>query len=50
MRITKGLQASAAAAVVLAAGSTIRPAPWWLWATWAAATAVSVRDAARSPA
>lgn len=45
MRITPGLQASAAAAVVLAGGSIIRPAPWWLWAAWAALAAVAAWDA-----
>lgn len=45
MRITKGLQASAVTAAVLAAGSTVRPVPWWLWTVWAAATAVSAWDA-----
>lgn len=50
MRITKGLQASAATAAVLAAGSTIRPVPAVLWLVWAAATAVSLVDAVRTPA
>lgn len=45
MRITQGLQASAAAAVVLAGGSLIRPVPWWLWAAWAVAAGVATWDA-----
>lgn len=48
MTYTRSLQASAAAGVVLAAGSTITAAPLWLWATWAALTALSVRQATRT--
>lgn len=49
MRSTRGLQASAAAAVVLAAGTvTAEPNPWAagpLWAAWAALTVLAVRQA-----
>lgn len=50
MENTRGLQASAAAAVVLAGGSVVRPAPWWLWAAWAVCTAVAAWDARRAAA
>lgn len=50
MRITAGLQASAAAAVVLAGGSVVRPVPWPLWAAWAALATVAAWDATRAAA
>lgn len=50
MHITKGLQASAVTAVVLAGGSLVRPAPAWLWAAWAVLTVVAVVDSRRAEA
>lgn len=50
MRITKGLQASAVAAVVLAGGSLVRPAPALLWVAWAALTAYALVEARRAEA
>lgn len=48
----RGVQATAAAAGVLAAASLVRPLPWPLWAAWAAvgafASVQAVRDERRA--
>jgi hypothetical protein len=44
----RGVQSSAAALLLLAGGSLIRPVPLWLWTAWAALTVVAVVVAARA--
>lgn len=43
----RSVQASAVAGMMLVAGSTIRPAPGWLWLLWAGLSVVAVRQAVR---
>lgn len=45
------IQASIAAGAVMGGiQATVTPVPWWLWATWAALSVVSVRQAVRDRA
>lgn len=46
----RSIQASAAAGVALAAAEVATDLPWWLWATWAALSAVAIVQATRAEA